>query len=131
MHINEPFPEIEAGIANEAKKRDKIVSTHNCVVLGLVENGTNKPKFMRVNEPEDHDRVKAVKKTKLRQRKAGQAVREEHNVSVQEKNLSTTKTEKPNNEKQVWAQTQFFVFASNAYDWNCNAYRHIDGRDVQ
>ena len=64
MHINNPLPEIEAGIANEAKKRDMIVSTHNCVVLGLVENGTNKPKFMRVNEPEDHDRLKAIKKNK-------------------------------------------------------------------
>ena len=39
-----------------------IVSTHNCVVSVLVENGINKPKFMRVNELEDLDRVKAIKR---------------------------------------------------------------------
>ena len=62
IYINEPLPEIEASIANEAKKRDMIVSTHNYVVSVLVENGINKPKFTRVNELEDLDRVKAIKR---------------------------------------------------------------------
>ena len=62
IDINEPLPEIEASIANEAKTRDMIVSTHNCVMSVLVENRINKPKFMRANELEDLDRVKATKK---------------------------------------------------------------------
>ena len=62
IYINELLPEIEASIANEAKKRDMIVSTHNCVVSVLVENGINKPKFMRVNQLEDLDRVEAIKR---------------------------------------------------------------------
>ena len=72
IYINESLPEIEASIANEAKKRNMIVSTHNCVVSVLVENGINKPKFMRVNELKDSDRTN---KTKLQHGKAGQAIR--------------------------------------------------------
>ena len=64
IYINEPLPEIENGIANETKKGKMIVSTHNCVVSVLVENGINKPNFMRVNELEDLDRVNAIKKNK-------------------------------------------------------------------
>ena len=44
------------------KKRDNILSKYNCVVSVLVENGKNKPKFMRVNELEDLDRVNAIKR---------------------------------------------------------------------
>ena len=62
MYINELLPESEASIANEAKKSNMIVSIHNCVVSVLVENGINKPKFMRVNELEDPDKVKAIKR---------------------------------------------------------------------
>ena len=39
-----------------------IVSTHNYVVSVLVENGINKPKFMRVIELEDLDKVKEIKR---------------------------------------------------------------------
>ena len=62
MYINELLPESEASIANEAKKSNMIVSIHNCVVSVLVENGINKPKFMRVNELEDPDKVQAIKR---------------------------------------------------------------------
>ena len=62
IYINEPLPEIEARTAHEAKKRDMIVSIHNCVVSVLAENCINKQKFMRVNELEDLDRVMAIKR---------------------------------------------------------------------
>ena len=62
IYINKPLPEIEARIANEARKQDMIVTTNNCVVSELIDNGINKPKLMNFNELEDLDRVKAIKR---------------------------------------------------------------------
>ena len=38
------------------------MSTHNCVVSVLVENGINKPMFVRVNKLAGPDKVKAIKR---------------------------------------------------------------------
>ena len=86
IYINEPLPEIEASIANEAKKRDMIVSTHNCVVSVLVENGINKPR-------------KNYRKTTTKNRSGDQ--RKKKRLRARKDNLSITITEIQNNENQA------------------------------
>ena len=115
IYINEPLPEIEAVIAEEAKKRDMIVSTQNCVVSVLVENGIFKPKFMRVNELEDLDRLNAIKRKQNCNNEKSDGQSEDNITSLpKEKQFFDKNNWKKNNEKQLWAQTQFFVFALTA-----------------
>ena len=115
IYINEPLPEIEAGIAEEAKKRDMIVSTQNCVVSVLVENGIFKPKFMRVNEMEDLDRLNAIKRKQNCNNEKSDGQSEDNITSPpKEKQFFDKNNWKKNNEKQLWAQTQFCVFALTA-----------------
>ena len=42
IYLNEPLPECEAAINAEAKRRDSITSTNNCVVSVLLGNGRGK-----------------------------------------------------------------------------------------
>ena len=62
IYMNEPLPEIEAQIKAEAVKRNMIVSTHNCTVSVLVDRGSQKPTYKKINDVEDLDNVLAVKK---------------------------------------------------------------------
>ena len=63
MFINELLPEVEANIQQEANKRNFITSTHNCAVSVLIENGKNKPKFVKVNEISDLENLPAIKRS--------------------------------------------------------------------
>ena len=63
MFINELLPEVEANIQQEANKRNFITSTHNCAVSVLIENGKNKPKFVKVNEISDLEKLPAIKRS--------------------------------------------------------------------
>ena len=62
IYLIEPLPEIEAQIKAEAVKRNMIVSTHNCTVSVLVDRGSQKPTYKKINDVEDLDNVLAVKK---------------------------------------------------------------------
>ena len=62
IYINEPLPECEAQIKSEARKRNLITTTHNCVVSVLVANNEQKPQFVRVNEIEELDKLTTFKK---------------------------------------------------------------------
>ena len=64
IYLNEPLPEYEAQIKNEANKRNMITATHNCAVSVLVENGREKAKFVKINEIEDLDSINAIKRKK-------------------------------------------------------------------
>ena len=56
------MPEKEAEIQQAAADRDMITSTHNCMVSVLVENGLEKPKFVKINNISDLDKINAVKR---------------------------------------------------------------------
>ena len=63
IYINEPLPECEALIKQEASKRNFITSTHNCTVSVMVnDDKSDKTKFVRVNEIEDLDKLIPVKR---------------------------------------------------------------------
>ena len=62
IFLNEPLPENEAQIKAEAVKRNMIVSKHNCTVSVLVDRGSQKPTYKKINDVEDLDNVLAVKK---------------------------------------------------------------------
>ena len=62
IYLNEPLPEIEAQIKAEAVKRNMIVSTHNCTVSVLVDRGSQKPTYKKINDIEDLGNVLAEKK---------------------------------------------------------------------
>ena len=62
IYINEVLPEKEAEIQQAAADRDMITSTHNCMVSVLVENGLEKPKFVKINNVSDLDKINAVKR---------------------------------------------------------------------
>ena len=64
IYLNEPLPEYEAQIKNEANKRNTITATNNFAVSVLVENGSEKAKFFEINEIEDLDSINAVKRKK-------------------------------------------------------------------
>ena len=57
----ESLPECEQEIRNEAHKRDMITSTNNCVVSVLVHDGTEKTKFVKIQEVVELDKLDAVK----------------------------------------------------------------------
>ena len=93
IYFNEPLPEIEASIAIEAKNCDMIVSTHNCVLSVLFENGINKPKFIRVNELEVLVKAKAIKRKHSCDNEKPDRRSEENITSrPRKKNLSITTT---------------------------------------
>ena len=62
IYLNETLTEIESQIKAEAVKRNMIVSTHNCTVSVLVDRGSQKPTYKKINDVEDLDNVLAVKK---------------------------------------------------------------------
>ena len=64
IYLNQPLPEYEAQIKNEANKRNMITATHNCAVSVLVENGRKKAKFVKINETEDLNSINAIKRKK-------------------------------------------------------------------
>ena len=64
IYLNEPLPEYDAQIKNEANKRNMITATHNCAVSVLVENGREKAKFVKINDIEDFDSINAIKRNK-------------------------------------------------------------------
>ena len=64
IYLNEPLPEYEAQIKNEANKQNMITATHNCAVSVLVEIGREKAKFVKINEIEDLDSINAIKRKK-------------------------------------------------------------------
>ena len=45
IKLNEPLPECEAQIKNEANKQNMLTATRNCAVFVLVENGRKKSKI--------------------------------------------------------------------------------------
>ena len=62
IYINEPLPECEALIRQEASKRN-FTSTQNCTVsVMLSDDKSDKTKFVRVNEIEDLDKLIPVKR---------------------------------------------------------------------
>ena len=60
--LNEPLPECEAVINAEAKRRDLITSTNNCVVSVLVDNCRGKNEFVRVREIDELDNLNVIKR---------------------------------------------------------------------
>ena len=56
------LPECEAAINAEAKRRDSITSTNNCVVSVLVDNGRGKNEFVRVTEIDELDNLNVIKR---------------------------------------------------------------------
>ena len=64
IYLNDPLPEYEAPIKNEANKRNMITATHNCADSVFVENGREKAKFVKINEIEDLDSINAIKRKK-------------------------------------------------------------------
>ena len=64
IYLNEPLPECEAAINAEAKRRDLITSTNNCVVSVLVDNGRGKNEFVRVTEIDELDNLNVIKRKK-------------------------------------------------------------------
>ena len=61
IYLREPLPECEAEIHTEAKKRNLVVSTNNCVVSVLVKDGEKKF-FKKVNDINELDTLNAVKR---------------------------------------------------------------------
>ena len=64
IYLNEHLPEYEAQIKSEANKRNMITATHNCALSVLVENCSEKAKFVKINEIEDVDSINAIKRKK-------------------------------------------------------------------
>ena len=61
IYLREPLPECEAEIHTEAKKRNLVVSTNNCVVSVLVKDGEKKF-FKKVNDINELDTLNVVKR---------------------------------------------------------------------
>ena len=62
IYLNEPLRECEAAINAEAKRRDLITSTNNCLVSVLVDNGRRKNKFFKVTVIDDLDILNVIKR---------------------------------------------------------------------
>ena len=62
IYLNEPLPECEAAINAEAKRRDLITSTNNCVVSVLLDNGRGKNEFVWVTEIDELDNLNVIKR---------------------------------------------------------------------
>ena len=62
IYLNEPLPECEAEIQNEAKKRSMITTTNNCVVSVLVGGANNQTYFKKVHELSDLDNPNVIKR---------------------------------------------------------------------
>ena len=64
IYLNDPLPEYEAQIKNDANKRNMFTATHNCADSVFVENGREKAKFVKIDEIEDLDSINAIKRKK-------------------------------------------------------------------
>ena len=53
IYMSVSLPECEQEKRNEANIRDMITSTNHCVVSGLVHDGNEKSKFVKVQEVEE------------------------------------------------------------------------------
>ena len=62
IYLNEPLPECEAEIQNEAKKRNMITTKNNCVVSVLVGGANNQTYFKKVHELSDLDNPNVIKR---------------------------------------------------------------------